>query len=253
MALSILNDLISTVNSDIQSDDESSKIMTSDELAVLGYVRSMRQKQSIIPSDIVNIILKFYLLQLNSSILTSIETDYLLNMLKKAIPDLDSIKYEFVLLFHGKQANAYDKDSFDEACINKSPTFAIVYTEYKNQVFGGFTNVILKSYKEISPKKVLPDPSMESFIFVLRSDDNRFPDDNIPYKYYLKNYESAIEDAIYQSRHTYGYGADWVINFKYESSTWWGHCYDTGMRFEDRYCETFDPSNYEIWHIKCII
>ena len=85
----------------------------SDELTVMGYLRSICKNKSIIPKDIVNVISKFYLFPLNSAILTSVERNYLFDMLVEAIPDLDGDKYEFILLYHNAPKHRGEKDAFD--------------------------------------------------------------------------------------------------------------------------------------------
>ena len=153
-------------------------------------------------------------------------------MLKEALPDLNNKKYKFELLFTAQQENGFHKASFDYAVDNKAPTFIIVYTQQNNQVYGGFTKVKLNNTFYLSQYQyVLPDPNKESFIFLLRSDDDRFSD-GIPYKWLLKKDTDASDWAISHSKACFGYG-DWVIEFwnphKPNSITRFGDMYDAGI------------------------
>ena len=93
---------------------------------------------------------------------------------------------------------------------------------------------------------------MESFIFILRTDDERLSKDSIPYKWYLKD-EEASKEAISQNNANYGYGCAWIIDFDgngKDAYTRFGHRYDAGIYCKEDAIEWFDITNYEIWHIQ---
>ena len=251
MALSKLNGLINTFKVDTLQNHVHQGLKINDEsVVVFGYIRLANTYRSI-PNDVMKLILSFYGSRLNSSILTSIERKYLFDLLREAIPDIDDNKYHFNLLFHGKLENGYNKSSFDQACSDKSPTIAIVHSEYKNQVYGGFTKIKLNP-PTVRFEYVLPDPSMETFIFVLRSDDERLPKENIPYRWYLKD-TKASKQAIYRGYSNFGYGGDWLIDFESKglrSKTRFGHRYNTGNFCKEDLPIWVQVTNYEIWHIE---
>ena len=61
MAFSLVNGLISTSQSDPPSNHESkneTKSISKDELAVMGYLRKISKNKSIIPNDILSMVLK---------------------------------------------------------------------------------------------------------------------------------------------------------------------------------------------------
>ena len=105
---------------------------------VYGYVRN--NYHSIIPIDIIKIVLLFYIIRINSNILTSSEQSSLLNLLFENLNKKNkNIKSIDTKLLYRASEHAYSAAKFHECCDTKGPTVVIIHNEY-DHVFGFYAS-----------------------------------------------------------------------------------------------------------------
>ena len=127
---------------------------------------------------------------------------------------------------------------FHDLVDDKTPTIAIALTE-SNDVFGGFTKQKLNAIGSM-----IPDPDLESFIFLLRTDRDKFKH-NVPYKWCLKPIWS--DEALYGNIDGFGYGEDWWIQFDVDYSySAFEEMYDIGTKERDKDI-VYSIANWEVW------
>ena len=130
---------------------------------VHGYVRLIYKP--LIPTEIIEIIYSFYLLVIESSILTNNESLSLYNLLYDALSKQNSnsskiINLSIDLLFRASE-NDYSSHKFHQMCDKQGPTFCIIHNEH-DHIFGGYTSISWDLNSGFS----VADP--KSFLFMLR-------------------------------------------------------------------------------------
>eukprot|EP01084_Bolivina_argentea_P047141 86843_1 len=128
-------------------------------LIVDGYIRN---HYGDCVNDIINIIFNFYLLNIDSNVLTPEESYSLLTLLYDTLkqqPLNKEIKnIEAKLIFRASE-HEFNSNSFKKCCCDKGPTIIIIHNEY-NHIFGGYSNMSW-------PKSdIINDPN--AFLFVTR-------------------------------------------------------------------------------------
>ena len=109
--------------------------------AVYGWIRE--NYEGVFLDDITDIIYQFYLIRINSNILSSDEQIELYNLLfdrKKTQKNNHNIKsMDTKLLFRGSE-HGFDRKKFHEICDNQGPTVTIIHNE-NDHVFGGYVSI----------------------------------------------------------------------------------------------------------------
>ena len=103
--------------------------------AVYGWIRE-NYKQTFL-DDIANIIYQFYLMTINSTILSLDEQISLLNLLFDRIKQESDIKSMNTTLLYRGSEHEFSSHKFHELCDNKGPTISIFHNK-NNHVFGGY-------------------------------------------------------------------------------------------------------------------
>ena len=129
---------------------------------VNGYIKSNYIES--IPMEIVEMIYTFYLLVIESNILTSTEQfslyDLLYDVLAKQTPNKKIINLSMKLLYRASD-NEYSSRIFHEKCNNQGPTICIMHNEY-DYIFGGYTSISWN----LDGEYYMADPT--SFLFIIR-------------------------------------------------------------------------------------
>ena len=132
-------------------------------MAVYGWIRGNYDQTFL--DDISDIIYDFYLIRMDSKILSTSEQMELLDLVfteltKANEKDMKSIDAK--LLYRGSE-HQFDCRKFHEFCDNKGATLTIIKSE-KGNIFGGYTSKSLSSeYKQLMDS--------EAFVFLIKSDD----------------------------------------------------------------------------------
>ena len=134
---------------------------------VYGYIRQNHHYHNI-PMDIIDIIYKFYLIKIDSKILTYNETFKLFQFMNNKLNENKNnknnidIQFEFELLYRWSE-NIQTISEFHKLCDDKGATLIIVKSKPFNHVFGGYTSLSWQTYH--LHWRVDDD----AFIFLLRS------------------------------------------------------------------------------------
>eukprot|EP01084_Bolivina_argentea_P055418 101614_1 len=133
------------------------------QLVVFGYARAQEKS---CPDDIMHLIYKFYLIMINSTILSSDEQVAILSIMydqikyvtqKKVIRSIDT------RLLYRATENLFSIPKMHSLCDNKGPTIVVIENEL-NHVFGGYAR---KSWTSAARNgQTIKDPN--SFLFMLR-------------------------------------------------------------------------------------
>ena len=130
-------------------------------LAVSGWIRE-NFNQSFL-DDLIQIVLAFYCLKLESSILSQDEKESLLNLLFDVLKKQEMHKnirsMDTKLLFKASQ-HQFDNKKFHQFCDYKGPTITIIHNEH-DHVFGGYLNKSREAEAES-----IADPN--AFLFSVR-------------------------------------------------------------------------------------
>ena len=125
--------------------------------AVFGYVR--HNYNGLYPDDVTDIIFKFYLITIDSTILKGNEQLSLYNLLCDRLGIIQR-NVNIKLLYRASE-NEYKSQIFHKKCDKKGATFCVVLTEY-GYVCGGYANIswdLDANYSEDDP---------HSFLFAVR-------------------------------------------------------------------------------------
>ena len=109
--------------------------------AVYGWIRE--NYEGVFLDDISHIIHQFYLIRIDSIILTSDEQIKLYNLLfdriKTQKKNHNITSMDTKLLFRGSE-HGFDRRKFHEICDNEGPTVTIIHSE-NDHVFGGYVSI----------------------------------------------------------------------------------------------------------------
>ena len=109
-------------------------------LAIYGWIRENYNDEFL--GDISDIIHEFYLIRINTKILSKTEQSELINLLfgeLKKQKGNENVKWmDTSLLFRGSDHN-YKQSKFHEICDNKESVFVVYHNEH-DHVFGGYTS-----------------------------------------------------------------------------------------------------------------
>lgn len=125
---------------------------------VSGYVKLNYDKQMI--DGLKDIIYQFYMIKMDSIILTNDEQYSLMNLLYHRLETAD-ISYIDTVLLYTASDNKYSSKSFHEMCDDRGPTITIIHTE-TNHVFGAF------AFKKWPSKDYQRIEDMNVFLFSIR-------------------------------------------------------------------------------------
>lgn len=157
------------------------------QLTVHGYVnQNYETNKNMI--DIIEIIYAYYLIIMDTFILSSDEQMKFIQMLHDKLKQIQSnnkLSFNTNLLFRGSEWE-FDSYKFHDLCDNKGPTITIIQNEY-NHVFGGYST---KSWNLNC--QIITDPT--AFLFVIRPQIKIYP---------LKESENEGYQAMWNRR---GYG-----------------------------------------------
>eukprot|EP01084_Bolivina_argentea_P130276 229980_1 len=211
-------------------------------LVVHGYIKKITEQISKpIPSDIEQIIFKFYDIKLDSKLLEETDIHYIYDIL----PDVSDI-HDFKLLLRATD-DGFDKETFHKVCDFKSPILSIVISA-EGDIFGGYSKL-----QWSQSEKWRSDPQLESFIFVLKASEKNISAKNHkpPFKWFVK--KDSFERAVYDYHDGFGYGLDWFVGWNANEKSKranqrLGHSYG----FLSKYAFTMHFNklvDYEIWQI----
>ena len=126
--------------------------------AVYGWIRE-NYKETFL-DDIVNIIYQFYLITIDSNILSLDEQISLFNLLFDRIKQQKDIKSMNTKLLYRGSENRFSANKFHELCDNKGPTVSIIHNEH-NHIFGGY---VTKPFSRLEEKVV----DKTAFLWMIR-------------------------------------------------------------------------------------
>ena len=133
------------------------------EKTVYGYVE--RNYKEIMPKEIIELILKFYLLYFDTKIMTDDEQLSLVNLiwnkLKKSDGNQDMKGVTFDLLYRGSE-NGYLASKFHEKCDEKGATVTVIHNT-NDFIFGGYAS---KSWPKTEYMTRVRDPN--AFLFTIK-------------------------------------------------------------------------------------
>ena len=217
--------------------------------AVYGWIRQNYDESFL--DDIADIIYQFYLIKIDSNILSSDEQISLFNLLFNEIAkhednkDIKSI--ETKLLYRGS-VNGMSATTFHEICDDKGPTLTVIHNEH-DHIFGGYAN---KSWNwkmgKVADKK--------AFLWMVRPNVKVFG-----FKEDVTEGESAVSNSQYYGP-MFGKGSDlWIGNqaknngccsrtFKFDPKEMSGK--ENGMGYHDTIICSFDIKDYEVFTVSCL-
>lgn len=131
---------------------------------VHGYVRLNCNHDNMV-EDIINIIYEFYLIQIDSSILSSQESTELLDLLYKQLQKQDQHKdlksIDAGLLFRASEYQ-FNAVAYHNACDGKTTLLTIIQNQH-DKVFGGYAAIPLTVEKPMSKRR-----DLNAFLFAIR-------------------------------------------------------------------------------------
>lgn len=132
--------------------------------SVYGYVRE--NYDGVFITDIVEIIYEFYLIRIESNILSSNEESALMDLLHDALRKQqgnENMRLIETQLLYRASEQEYDADKFNLLCCDKGATISIFHNEH-NHVFGGYAS---KSWP--NPRRAHNSISDDkAFLFMIR-------------------------------------------------------------------------------------
>ena len=128
---------------------------------VYGYIRQIHDESC--PVEIIEIIYRYYLIMIDSKILTTTEQSLLYNLLYNALQknnksDKRIINVKLDLLYRASQ-NEFKAGIFHMECDERGPTITVIHNNY-NHIFGGYVN---KSWNANN----YPTDDPDSFLFCI--------------------------------------------------------------------------------------
>ena len=142
-------------------------------LLTMGWIRLfVEDKIGDIPVEIKLVCNAFLGALIDSKIMTMDEEELLLKFIKE---QTKRDNWNWTLLYRATE-HGFEKDAFYQKCRDKGNTVIMVENSLKNQVFGGYTPCEWKydndRAKDASGATFGPDPTLTSFLFMLRSSDS---------------------------------------------------------------------------------
>ena len=221
--------------------------------AVYGWIR--QNYDGSLLDDIADIIYQFYLIKIESNILSSDEQISLFNLLFNQITkhednkDMKSI--ETKLLYRGS-VNGFSAATFHEICDEKGPTLTVIHNEH-DHIFGGYAN---KSWNwkmgYISDKK--------AFLWMVRPTLKVFG---------FRKGCTEGENALWNSKYDgprFGRGHDLWIGNEAKNNGCFSHTFEFNPKemsgktdwneeweslFDNLICN-FDIKDYEVFSVSCL-
>ena len=215
---------------------------------VYGYVR--RNYNGICPNDIIKVIYSFYLLSMDSNILTDNEQISLLNLIYDKLTKTKEFKrvksIDTELLYRASE-NEYRAKKFHELCNDKGATITVAHKKEGDRVFGGFTT---KSWIRESDDDGEQTNDPNAFLFVIRP--------NVKVFRLAEHYEKDGTFAICHFSNygpVFGTGTDFWIADRCQSRSANGSTPSTYKFKRSEFCGNhierhFSIKDYEVFSVK---